>query len=32
LVNILDVIGTIGVPGFGNFGTKTDSDCVSDAQ
>ena len=27
LVNILDVIGTIGVPGFGNFGTQIDPEC-----
>lgn len=27
LVNILDVIGEIGVPGFGNFSTKTDPRC-----
>ncbi|HET7098917.1 MAG TPA: DUF4012 domain-containing protein, partial [Patescibacteria group bacterium] len=27
LVNLLNVIGPIGVPGFGNFSTKTDPQC-----
>lgn len=27
LVNLLDVIGPIGVPGFGNFSTKIDPQC-----
>jgi hypothetical protein len=27
LVNLLDVLGEIGVPGFGNFSTKIDSRC-----
>lgn len=27
LTNILDVIGPIGVPGFGNFSTKIDPEC-----
>lgn len=27
LRNILEVIGTVGVPGFGNFGTQTDARC-----
>jgi hypothetical protein len=27
LVNLLDVIGTIGVPGFGNFGTQIVPEC-----
>lgn len=27
LVNLLDVIGPIGVPGYGNFSTKTDPRC-----
>lgn len=27
LTNLLDVIGPIGVPGFGNFSTKIDSEC-----
>ncbi len=27
LRNILEVIGTVGVPGFGNFGTQTDPRC-----
>jgi len=27
LVNLLDVIGPIGVPGFGNFSTKIDPEC-----
>lgn len=27
LVNILDAIGTIGVPGYGNYSTKTDPRC-----
>lgn len=27
LTNLLDAIGPIGVPGFGNFSTKTDPEC-----